>query len=1372
MKKTLKLFSAFCLLMLLILTSCNNSVIMYTVKFNTDGGTSINSIRVKENSQLALPSNPTKPGFEFDGWYLDNNFKEALPTSYTVTKTVTLYAKWNKLLIGNLIDIELDYSKVLTTYNALESFDSTNLLGKRIYDNGDVADLDLSEVTFDKTILHGNDTKVLVSYQEFTKEIPVTVNKLNYDLSNISFNDNSLVYNGNYQTLSYSGTLPLGLRAQVVGEIKDVGTKTITLEFENQNPVDYNTPTSLNAKLTITPLPLDLTMFKALDDVSFTGNPYTPKVESTIGLVENTCFTVSYSNNIEVGKATVKIEGINNYKGEIILSFNILSVDDKMAKEGRDELYEILSSIFTGTLSNVPSKLPLTNSNNSVNTYYSSTTGFIVDEDGNVNYVLTKETQDVTLTVIVRFNNDVCYLEFKFKLEKLETKIDEKTLIEVDNLKSSVSLKVKELSSEETSNIIIKTNEELIKAYDISLLDKSLQKVELNGNVKVKLPVPSNLDSSKLTVYYVDDTGNVINMNASVVDNYLEFNTNHFSVYIITLDKKVEVGTIDNPYTVNEALELKETTENVYVKGTITKIDELNLSYGNATFNLGLLKCFRVKNINNTLFTKANDVLVGDEVVIYGKLSVFDDEIEIDGYIVSNKKVTRNIYNVSLEDALNGKPVLSNKEVEHGLSTTLYFNPNDGYAVESIVINGTTLNVSGTSIDLIITETTSIKVNYKKLDSNLTNVLFDFTSQGYSNSEKINSLTLSGVSVSFSKGTNTNNAPAYYTSGNSVRIYGGNTFTISSSSKISQITFTFATGGNDNLIIESCGKLQNNIWTGDTNEVTFTIDGTSGQRRIKEINVSISSSSTSITPVNYQITFDSNGGTEILPVEVLEQNKLTKPTDPYREGYKFVCWLLDDEEYDFSRAVTSNFTLVAKWESEEKVDILYELVKNISQLQIGSEIIIVHKDGKKDKALGIIQNNNNRAACDITFVNNLLKQNNDMAIINLCEGKKEGTFALQVTNGDSTGYLYSASSSNNYLRTEKTLSDNSSWNITIDSNGNALIKSTGTNSRNILRYNSGNNLFSSYASGQQDIQIYIKSSENLTNEEIVEKEVSIFSINNSLSNGYNLPTKAKLGSTITWTIDKNHTANLINNKLVNNENEDLTVTLYAKFTYGDYTSNEVSYQVTIRKSITNSDVDEYYESILATEGDALKMELRDLITSTHTKITSYDDCKTYLQEADEDPNNSNNMLLFYTGTSITKTANMSEWNREHVWCQSLGWFTTSGAGADLHHIRPCSNSINSSRGNKKFGESSGYFTPNDEYKGDVARIIFYLMVRYAESDNSSFEIIAESLELLLEWNELDPVSETEIIRNNYIYTIQGNRNPFIDNSDYAQLIWG
>ena len=155
------------------------------------------------------------------------------------------------------------------------------------------------------------------------------------------------------------------------------------------------------------------------------------------------------------------------------------------------------------------------------------------------------------------------------------------------------------------------------------------------------------------------------------------------------------------------------------------------------------------------------------------------------------------------------------------------------------------------------------------------------------------------------------------------------------------------------------------------------------------------------------------------------------------------------------------------------------------------------------------------------------------------------------------------------------------------------------------------------------------------------------------------------------------------------------------------------------------------------------------------------------------------MILFYTGASVPKTDNMNVWNREHVWAQSLSkyesggqWFGESGAGADAHHIRPCNPSVNSSRGNDKFGTSSGYYEPTDEFKGDVARIIFYMMVRYTQADSFTFTSVAESLDILLEWNELDPVSPLEENRNDVVEDIQGNRNPFIDYPEFAEEIWG
>ena len=206
----------------------------------------------------------------------------------------------------------------------------------------------------------------------------------------------------------------------------------------------------------------------------------------------------------------------------------------------------------------------------------------------------------------------------------------------------------------------------------------------------------------------------------------------------------------------------------------------------------------------------------------------------------------------------------------------------------------------------------------------------------------------------------------------------------------------------------------------------------------------------------------------------------------------------------------------------------------------------------------------------------------------------------------------------------------------------------------------------------------------------------------------------------------------------------------------------------------------YYKAAQGLTGQALKQALRKIITDTHKKVTSYADLKTYLQNADEDPNNSSKMLLYYTAESITKTNNMNVWNREHVWAQSLtsGWFGTSGAGADMHHIRPCDPGVNSSRGNKKFGTASGYYLPlnvngsGEDYRGDTARIILYLFTRYTQADSRKFTDIFQSLDLILEWNKLDPVSETETIRNEYTYKIQGNKNPFIDYPEFADAIWG
>ncbi|WP_078431454.1 endonuclease [Metabacillus halosaccharovorans] len=225
---------------------------------------------------------------------------------------------------------------------------------------------------------------------------------------------------------------------------------------------------------------------------------------------------------------------------------------------------------------------------------------------------------------------------------------------------------------------------------------------------------------------------------------------------------------------------------------------------------------------------------------------------------------------------------------------------------------------------------------------------------------------------------------------------------------------------------------------------------------------------------------------------------------------------------------------------------------------------------------------------------------------------------------------------------------------------------------------------------------------------------------------------------------------------------------------------------------------DYYENALGKTGTSLKTALHNIIDD-HTEI-SYSNVWEALRNTDEDPANQNNVILLYTGRSQSKTSNGSSidsWNREHVWAKSHGDFGTSmGAGTDLHHLRPTDVSVNSSRSNKDFDNGgtaqkeapdtyadSDSWEPRDEVKGDVARMIFYMAVRY-EGDNGELDLevtekvnngsapLHGKLSTLLQWHQQDPVDDFEQNRNEVIYQdYQHNRNPFIDHPEWVEAIW-
>ncbi|MFJ2172885.1 endonuclease I family protein [Streptomyces sp. NPDC087851] len=226
--------------------------------------------------------------------------------------------------------------------------------------------------------------------------------------------------------------------------------------------------------------------------------------------------------------------------------------------------------------------------------------------------------------------------------------------------------------------------------------------------------------------------------------------------------------------------------------------------------------------------------------------------------------------------------------------------------------------------------------------------------------------------------------------------------------------------------------------------------------------------------------------------------------------------------------------------------------------------------------------------------------------------------------------------------------------------------------------------------------------------------------------------------------------------------------------------------------------DTYYQNAIGKTGTALKSALHTIIKD-QSKI-SYSAVWEALKNTDQDPANSSNVIELYTGKSISKSSNggnTGNWNREHVWAKSHGDFgEATGPGTDIHHLRPEDVSVNSIRGNKDFdnggsavsGAPGNYtdsdsFEPRDAVKGDVARMLLYMAVRYEGDDswpdlepnekvNNGSSPAMGKLSVLKQWSDEDPPDTFEKRRNDVIYNqYQHNRNPFIDHPEWVESIW-
>jgi endonuclease I len=243
----------------------------------------------------------------------------------------------------------------------------------------------------------------------------------------------------------------------------------------------------------------------------------------------------------------------------------------------------------------------------------------------------------------------------------------------------------------------------------------------------------------------------------------------------------------------------------------------------------------------------------------------------------------------------------------------------------------------------------------------------------------------------------------------------------------------------------------------------------------------------------------------------------------------------------------------------------------------------------------------------------------------------------------------------------------------------------------------------------------------------------------------------------------------------------------------------------------------YYGAYQGLRGEALKSHLHGIIRNH--RVLSYQQVWEALEFTDQCDSIQENVVLIYTkrsqaksqrdrGTSFNYAANgytlIDSWNREHVWPKSHGFPNERDtAYTDLHHLRPADRSVNSARNTRSFGmaeevyfdnggtvptscktsRSDYSWEPSDAVKGDIARMMFYMVVRYegpaydlelvdyVVPNNNKLPILGK-LSTLLEWHRNDPVDSRERNRNALIFErYQGNRNPFIDHPEFVDLIW-
>lgn len=242
-----------------------------------------------------------------------------------------------------------------------------------------------------------------------------------------------------------------------------------------------------------------------------------------------------------------------------------------------------------------------------------------------------------------------------------------------------------------------------------------------------------------------------------------------------------------------------------------------------------------------------------------------------------------------------------------------------------------------------------------------------------------------------------------------------------------------------------------------------------------------------------------------------------------------------------------------------------------------------------------------------------------------------------------------------------------------------------------------------------------------------------------------------------------------------------------------------------------TDYDGYYASLVGntSTGATFRSALSKIVNNTYKAYTNYTGLVEAFKITDADPDDSSRIIWWYSGTSVTSNLYGSRTNREHVWPKQGGdaFPEKDGPSKDLHHMRPTDSSLNSSRSNHQFGEvaqtssnavaqnsstnytsainggsgvcydNNTYFYPSEGMRGATARILMYVQLMWGDEyslkfvEGTGFCKTIGDIKTLMKWHLEEPPTEFEKLRNERVFKLQGNRNPFVDYPELAERIY-